>query len=530
MSGLGKGITTSSIGRLLMSKGYSVTAMKIDPYVNIDAGTMRPTEHGEVFVTADGGEIDQDLGNYERFLGVELTKEHNLTTGKVYKTVIEKERKGDYLGKTVQPIPHVTDEIKRVIRKNSEGYDLLLIEIGGTVGDYENILFLEAARQMKLNEGSENVAFIHVTLLPKPAFLGEAKTKPTQHSVKMLNQLGIQPDFLVCRTTNGGLDEPRKEKIGLFCNMHKENIINNPDVETIYEIPLLFENQHFGEKILKKLDLKSKGNALYPWQAMVEKMKNPKKEITIGMIGKYLKIGDCQLEDSYISVNEAIKHACTKLEVKAKIKWVDASLFEENESNLKLMDELDCVIVPGGFGKSGVEGKIKAIQYCRENNKPFLGLCLGLQLATVEFARNVCGLQDAHSTEVKKEALNKIIDILPEQKNIMKKGGTMRLGNYPAVLKHKTLTRELYEWFDRMKDDTVEERHRHRYEVNPEFHSILKKNGLVISGTSPDGVLAEFIELPKHKYFIATQAHPEFTSQPGKPNPLFYGLIKASLK
>ena len=530
MSGLGKGITTSSIGRLLISKGYSVTAMKIDPYINIDAGTMRPTEHGEVFVTKDGGEIDQDLGNYERFLNIELTKEHNLTTGKVYKRVIEKERQGDYLGKTVQPIPHVTNEIKETIKKNIEDKEILLIEIGGTVGDYENVLFLEAARQMRLELGKENVLYVHVTFLPKPPSIGEAKTKPTQHSVKELNRAGIQPDFLICRTTRGGLDEVRKEKLSLFCNLSKEDIIENPDVETIYEVPLLFDKQNLGEKILKKLNLKPKGNSLYPWQEIVEKIKNPEKEVKIGMVGKYLKTGEGQLIDSYISVNEAIKHAAGELGAKAKIKWISAKEIEDNPEKLNELKELDAVIVPGGFGKTGIEGKIKAIEYCRENNIPYLGLCLGLQLAVIEFARNKCGLKEANSTEFNENTPYPVIDFLPEQREIMKKGGTMRLGEYVAVLKENTKVHELYSIMRRLEEgNKVRERHRHRYEVNPEYHEILTENGLVISGASPDGKLVEFIELPGHKFFVATQAHPEFTSKPGKPNPLFYGLVKAAL-
>ena len=531
MSGLGKGITTSSIGRLLISKGYSVTAMKIDPYINIDAGTMRPTEHGEVFVTKDGGEIDQDLGNYERFLNTELTKESNLTTGKVYQRVIEKERKGDYLGKTVQPIPHITNEIKQVIRKNAGNKDILLIEIGGTVGDYENVLFLEAARQMRLDLGKENVLYVHVTFLPKPPSLGEAKTKPTQHSVKELNRMGIQPDFLVCRTTSGGLDEVRKEKLSLFCNLSKEDIIENPDVETIYEVPLLFDKQNLGEKILKKLNLKPKGNALYPWREIVEKMKNAQKKVRIGIVGKYLKTGEGQLIDSYISVNEAIKHAAGALNAKPEIAWISAAEIEENDEKLKELDELDAVIVPGGFGKTGIEGKIKAIKHCRENNIPYLGLCLGLQLAVIEFARNKCGLKEANSTEFNEKTAYPVIDFLPEQKSILKKGGTMRLGEYTAVLKQGTKVYELYSKLGRLEEGgKVKERHRHRYEVNPEYHEILKENELIISGTSPDKKLVEFIEIPSHKFFVATQAHPEFTSKPGKPSPLFYGLIKAAIK
>ncbi len=529
MSGLGKGITTSSIGRLLISKGFKVSAMKIDPYINIDAGTMRPTEHGEVFVTQDGGEVDQDLGNYERFLHKNLSKEHNLTTGKVYKTIIEKERRGDFLGKTVQIIPHLTDEIQKKIIERGKNEEILLIEIGGTVGDYENIPFLEAARQMRLKLGKDKVIFIHISFIPVPNFLGEAKTKPTQHSVKALQEVGIQPDFIVCRSKKP-VDSVRKKKLALFCNIKEKRVISNPDLEIIYELPLVLEEQGFGDMLLKLMNLKPREDKLDYWRKVVEKMKNKGKEVRIGIIGKYLNTGDWQLSDSYVSVREAVKHACAELGVQDNIEWINSEMFEKDKNLMRILDYLDCVIIPGGFGKTGAEGKIKAIQYCREKNKPFLGICYGLQLAVVEYARNVCGLKNANSTEINPRTHYNVIDILSEQKQIIEKGGTMRLGTYPAVLKKGTLVRELYEKFGRMKEGIAQERHRHRYEVNPKYHELLQEKGLVISGVSPNGRLVEFIEIPGHNFFVATQAHPEFTSWPGKPNPLFYGLIKAGIR
>jgi CTP synthase len=526
ISGLGKGITTASIGKVLQSKGYRVTAIKIDPYINIDAGTLRPTEHGEVWVTEDGGEIDQDLGHYERFLDTDISKEHNITTGQIYYAVIEKERRGEYLGKTVQPIPHITDEVKRRIRlvaKKTKA-DFVLVEVGGVVGDYENVLFLEAARQMKL-EG-EKIVFIHVTYLPVIKTLGEMKSKPTQHSVKELRALGIQPDFLICRSEEP-VDEVRKDKLALFCSVKKEDIISNPNLENVYELPLIFEKQKLGDKILKKLGLKPRASKIDEWKEFVKKMNNAKKVVRIGIVGKYFDIGLYRLPDSYISVIEAVKHASANNNVKPKIEWIDSKEFEKDERKLSILDSLNGIIVPGGFGKTGIEGKILAIKYAREKNIPFLGLCLGLQLAVVEFARNVCGLKNANSTEFDPKTPYPVIDILPEQKKIIKEsryGATMRLGAYPAILKKGSLVWKLYG-----KKERISERHRHRYEVNPKFHKILQENGLVFSGISPDKRLIEFIELPNHKYFVATQAHPEFKSRPLKPAPLFDGLIKACL-
>ena len=525
ISGLGKGITTASIGKILQFYGYNVTAIKIDPYINYDAGTLRPTEHGEVWVTEDGGEIDQDLGNYERFLDKDIPKCHNITTGQVYYAVIEKERKGEYLGKTVQPIPHVTDEIKRRIRKaaKEEKVDFVLVEIGGTVGDYENVLFLEATRQMKL-EG-ESVLFVHVTYVPALATLGEQKTKPTQHSVKLLREIGIQPDFIIARSERP-LDDVRKEKIALFCNVHEDDVFSDPDIDNIYEVPLLFYEQGLSKKIIDKLNLDAGRGNITKWKKFVEEIKTFKTPVKIGIVGKYFDIGDFQLFDSYISVIEAVKHAAWFNRLKPVIEWIDSKTFEKKPEKIKILDELDGVIVPGGFGLSGIEGKIKAIKYCRENDIPYLGLCLGMQLAVIEYARNVCNLKNANSTEVDKNTPHPVITFIPEQIKILHEsryGATMRLGAYPAHLKKGTRVYELYG-----KKDVVYERHRHRYEVNPEYVNILEKNGLVFSGISPDGVLMEFMELSDHKYFVATQSHPEFKSRPMKPAPLFNGLIKAA--
>jgi len=517
ISGLGKGIVSASIGLLLKSRGYKTTIIKIDPYVNVDAGTLRPTEHGEVFVTEDCGETDQDLGNYERFLCEFLTKDHNITTGKVYSSVIEKERKGEYLGKTVQIIPHVTDEIKNRILSICDKYDIGIIEIGGVVGDYENILFLEAARQMSMEK---DVVFVHVSYIPIPEILGEAKTKPTQQSVRALRELGIQPDFIVCRASQE-LDSVRRNKISLFCGVPEEHIINDRDTE-IYEIPLIFENQNFCNLILKKLNLPEKVLNIKEWEDKVEIIKNAKREVKVGIVGKYLKTGDFELRDSYISVKEAIIHASAHLNIQPKIRWIDSDNFMEYDT--------DCVIVPGGFGTSGIEGKLKAIELCRKNNIPFLGLCLGLQLAVIEFARNVCNLKDANSTEINPETKYPVIDLLPEQKKINLKGGTMRLGSYPAVIKEGTKVYELYKKFKLINENNIVfERHRHRYEVNPIYHRILQENGLIFSGTSPDGKLVEYIESPKNNFFIATQSHPEFKSNLLKPSPLFYGLLESVL-
>ncbi len=526
VSGLGKGITTASIGKILQLHGYKVTAMKIDPYMNCDAGTLRPTEHGEVWVTEDGGEIDQDLGHYERFLDINIPKYHNITTGQVYGAVIEKERKGKYLGKTVQPIPHVTDEIKRRIRKPSqeEKFDFVMVEIGGTVGDYENVLFLEAVRQMKL-EG-DKVLYFHVTYVPVLNALGEAKTKPTQHSVKLLREIGIQPDFVVTRSDDP-LDDVRREKIAMFCNIHEEDVISNSDIDNIYAVPLLFEEQHLCKKILNKLNLRKNHNDLKTWENFITKIKKFDKKINIGIVGKYFDIGSSQLSDSYISVIEAVKHAAWDNNLSPEVQWINSKVFEKKPEKLSTLDDLDGIIVPGGFGLSGIYGKIDAIRYAREHNIPYLGLCLGMQLAVVEYAQNACSLKDANSREVDKKTTHPVIDFIPDQVNIIQDsryGATMRLGAYPAVLKKGTLVQKLY------GKNKIYERHRHRYEVNPEYVDILEEKDLVFSGRSPDGVLMEFMELTSHPYFVATQAHPEFKSRPMKPSPLFDGFIKAAKK
>jgi CTP synthase len=527
ISGLGKGITTASIGKILVNHGYKVTAIKIDPYINFDAGTLRPTEHGEVWVTEDGGEIDQDLGHYERFLDINIPKCNNITTGQVYSAVIEKERNGKYLGKTVQPIPHVTDEIKRRIRAPGEEtkFDFVLVEIGGTVGDYENVLFLEAVRQMK-HEG-EKVIYIHVTYVPVLKSLGEAKTKPTQHSVKLLREIGIQPDFIITRSEKP-LDDVRKEKIALFCNVSGEDVISDSNIDNVYGVPLLFEEQALCKKILKKLGLRKEEHDLNTWKNYITKIRKLDKKVKIGIVGKYFDIGAFKLSDSYISVIEAVKHAAWNNNVRPEIEWIDSKIFEKHPRKIVNLKKVDGIIVPGGFGLSGVEGKISTIKYARENNIPYLGLCLGMQLAVVEYARNVCGLKGANTTEVEKNTPYPVIDFIPDQIKIVTEsryGATMRLGGYPAVLTEGSLIKKLYN-----DQNKVTERHRHRYEVNPTYIDIIEKNGLVFSGRSPDGILMEFMELPNHLYFTGTQAHPEFKSRPMKPAPLFDGLIKAAKK
>jgi CTP synthase len=526
ISGLGKGITTASIGKILQLHGYNVTAIKIDPYINCDAGTLRPTEHGEVWVTEDGGEIDQDLGHYERFLDINIPKYHNITTGQVYGSVIDKERKGKYLGKTVQPIPHVTDEIKERIRRpaKEEKYDFVLVEIGGTVGDYENVLFLEAVRQMKL-EG-DRVLYVHVTYVPMLETLGEAKTKPTQHSVKLLREIGIQPDFIVTRSEEP-LDDVRKEKIAMFCNVHEDDVISDSNIDNVYAVPLLFEDQFLCKKILRKLRLRKDQNNLASWRSYISKIRSLETPITIGIVGKYFDIGSSKLSDSYISVIEAVKHAAWHNSLIPDIKWIDSKIFEKKTDSLSSLERVDGIIVPGGFGLSGIKGKLQTIQYAREHGIPYLGLCLGMQLAVVEFAQNICHIKSAHSKEVEKHTPHPVIDFIPEQVTILQEsryGATMRLGSYPAILKRGTKVYMLY------GKERVSERHRHRYEVNPKYVEELEKKGLVFSGRSPDGILMEFMELPQHPFFVATQAHPEFRSRPMNPAPLFDGLIKAALQ
>lgn len=528
ISGVGKGVTTASIGKIMKEYGFSVTAIKIDPYINCDAGTLRPTEHGEVWVTDDGGEIDQDLGNYERFLNQAIPKKNNITTGQIYRELIERERRGDFLGETVEVVPHVPEEIKRRIHEAGDNYDIVLIEIGGTVGEYQNSLFQFAIRSLENDVGKENICYALVTYMPIPSHIEEMKTKPSQISVNLLRNSGIEPDFLLCRGKNS-LDFVRKKKLGRNINIKAENIISMPDVSgpgtqnSLYIIPLLLEEEKLGEKILQILDLEKKKQPDWQeWKNAINKSFNPLKEVNIGIVGKYLDIGDYQLTDTYISIREALRHAGASNNTRVKISWIDSKQLEKEENIHSILGGISGVIIPGGFGSSGVEGKIKAIRYCRENNLPFLGLCYGMQLAVVEFARNVLGLQDANTTEIC-STNNPVIDILPEQRTIENKGGTMRLGSYKAILKPDTKTKEIY------KTEEVWERHRHRYEVNPDYHKLLQDSGMVFAGTSENARLVEFIELPNHKFFLATQAHPEFKSSLLKPSPLFDGFIRACL-
>jgi len=529
MSGVGKGITTASVGKVLQSKGFSVTAMKIDPYINVDAGTMNPIEHGEVFVTDDGIETDQDIGNYERFLNVDILSDNYMTTGRVYESVIHRERNLEYDGKCVEVVPHIPLEVIRRIKKvaKTTKADFVLIEIGGTIGEYQNVLFLEAARILKSKQPKDVIVFM-VSYLPIPNKIGEMKTKPTQYAARTLNSAGIQADFIVCRS-EVALDETRREKISMFCNIEKDCVISAPDIDSIYDVPVNFDNENLAQKILSKFNMRVKKKDLKDWRKLANKIKNLDKTIKIGIVGKYFNTGDFVLADSYISVIEAIKHAAWANNRKPIIEWINSGEYEKNPAKLKELKKLDGVIVPGGFGSRGVEGKIKAIEYLRKNKIPFFGLCYGMHMACVEFARNVCGLKDANTYEVNKNAEHFIIDIMPEQKKNLKEknyGATMRLGAYPAKLKNGTIVKNAY------KSDEISERHRHRFEVNPDYVKILQEKGLVFSGTSPNGKLMEIIELPKskHPFFVATQFHPEFKSRPLSPHPLFKEFIKAGMK
>ena len=513
LSGLGKGIAVASIGHLLSSK-LKIIPIKCDGYLNVDPGTMNPFEHGEVFVLDDGGEVDMDFGHYERFLGVSCKSKWNLTMGKVFDMVRKKERRGDYLGKTVQYIPHVTDVIKNHIFEiaREEKPDLIIVEIGGTVGDIENELFLESMRQMKEDVGRENIIYVHLTYVPIPYGVNEQKSKPTQQSVNLLKQRGIFPDIIIGRCSQF-LTKEVKAKISNFCDVHPDAVITGLDVEDIYEIPVVFEQEGLPEIIHKKLNIYSPPD-LRKWKELIESIRNPQREITVAMCGKYTK-----LEDSYASIVEAFNHCSAHLRCKINLRWVETTDLKDTS----FLDDVDGVVVPGGFGSRGTEGKIETIRLTRERNIPFLGLCLGLQLAVIEFSRNVCHLEGANSTEMDPDTPHPVIDILPEQKQVTDKGGTMRLGAYPALLKEESVVRSLY------GIEEASERHRHRYEVNPDYHTILRENGMVFSGTSRDGRLVEFIELPKLKFFVATQAHPELKSRMEKPAPLFYGFVKACL-
>ena len=510
LSGLGKGVCAASIGRILKDRGYSVVPVKIDGYVNVDPGTMNPYEHGEVYVLDDGGETDLDLGHYERFLTTDLTRDSNITTGSIYKTVIEKERRGDYLGKTVQVIPHITDEIKKRIRKFSD-FDVILIEVGGTVGDLENMVFIEALRQLSREPGNEFL-FIHLSYVPV-IISGEQKTKPTQHSVKELLSLGIQPDIVIGRCCVP-LKESTKRKMALFCGVADEEVFSNPDLPDTYMLPVELNKQNIAEVIIRKLKLKQIPTFTMTFEDLVKKILKPRHEVTIGIVGKYTG-----LEDAYLSIKESFKHAGLANSCKVNLHWV-----ESEEIGRKDLKDVDGILVPGGFGVRGIEGKIKAVECARENKVPFLGICLGLQVAVIEYARNVCKLSKANSTEFDEKTPYPVIEYLPEQRSIKDKGGTMRLGAYPCDIKAGTLAFNLY------GQPKISERHRHRYEVNPEYVDVLERNGMVISGVYKDGNLAEIVELPNHPYFIASQFHPEFKSRIEKAAPLFDGLVQAAIK
>ncbi|MCI8280302.1 MAG: CTP synthase [Lachnospiraceae bacterium] len=519
VSGLGKGITAASLGRLLKARGYTVTMQKFDPYINIDPGTMNPIQHGEVFVTDDGAETDLDLGHYERFIDESLNKNSNVTTGKIYWSVLQKERRGDYGGGTVQVIPHITNEIKSRFYRNftTEDTHIAIIEVGGTVGDIESQPFLESIRQFQHEVGPENAILIHVTLIPYIRASGEMKTKPTQASVKELQGMGLRPDLIVCRSEYP-LDQGIKDKIALFCNVPNSHVLQNLDVEYLYEAPLAMEQEHLAQVACECLHLPCPKPDLADWTDMVHALRHPTQEVEIALVGKYT-----QLHDAYISVAEALKHGGIASLATVNIKWVDSERLSW-ENMEETLGRVQGVLVPGGFGSRGIEGKVAAIQYARENNIPFLGICLGMQLAIVEFARHVCGLNGAHSIELDSSTTHPVIALMPDQNGIEDIGGTLRLGSYPCVLDTSSTSYRLY------GTDTIHERHRHRYEVNNDYRHILTEKGMQLSGLSPDGRIVEMVELPSHPWFVATQAHPELKSRPNRPHPLFKGFIEASIR
>ncbi len=521
VSGLGKGITAASLGRLLKARGYKVTIQKFDPYINIDPGTMSPYQHGEVFVTDDGGETDLDLGHYERFIDESLTVNNNITTGKIYWAVLNKERKGEYLGATVQVIPHITNAIKeRVFRAGkSTASDIVITEIGGTVGDIESEPFLEAIRQVSSDVGKKNVLYVHVTLIPYLRKSGEMKTKPTQHSVKQLLAIGIQPDIIVCRTEYK-MSQDMKDKLALFCNVDKNCVMENIDCESLYEVPLLLEKEKFAHIVCEKLDIPYKEPDLDDWRHVVETQKNLAKKVTVALVGKYV-----ELHDAYISIVESLKHAGIHSDAEVSVKWVNAEDVEKSGAE-KCLYNVDAILVPGGFGERGVEGKIDSVRYARENKIPFFGICLGMHCTVIEFARNVLGFKDAHTSEINRDTPYPVIDIMPEQKDIDELGGTMRLGAYPCRLSRDSLSFGIY------GEELIYERHRHRYEFNNEFRNKMSEKGLVIAGISPDERLVEIVELKKeiHPWFISVQFHPEFKSRPNRPHPLFMGFVNAAVE
>lgn len=518
VSSLGKGITAASLGRLLKNRGLKVTVQKFDPYINIDPGTMSPYQHGEVFVTDDGAETDLDLGHYERFIDINLTKNSNVTTGKIYWSVISKERRGDYLGRTVQVIPHITNAIKEKVYSVGEEVDVVITEIGGTVGDIESLPFLEAIRQVKKEVGKDNCLYIHVTLVPYISAAGELKTKPTQHSVKELRSIGIHPDIIVCRAEKEISDE-MKEKLALFCDVDANAIIQNKTASTIYQVPLMLKDEGFDKIALQKLGLPVTDVDMSQWEAMVQKILNPHKRVKIAMVGKYVA-----LHDAYLSVSEGLHHAGIVHDTAIDIEWIDSEDIESTDNLDAIFEGVQGILVPGGFGDRGVEGKIRAIQYARENKIPFFGLCLGMQCAVIEYARNVAGFEGANSSEFDETTKYPVIDLMEEQVDVTAKGGTMRLGVYPCKIMEGTKTHAAY------GSDMVDERHRHRFEFNNKYLQALKDAGLIIGGTSPSGSLIEIVEVADHPWFVATQFHPEFKSRPTNPHPLFSAFVEASLK
>jgi CTP synthase len=517
LSSLGKGLSGAAMGALLEARGLRVTNLKMDPYINVDPGTMSPYQHGEVFVTDDGAETDLDLGHYERFTSSTMLQRNNFTTGRVYLNVIERERKGEYLGHTVQVIPHITDEIKRLIWKGVTDADIAIVEVGGTVGDIESLPYLEAIRQFRNDAGADNVLYLHLTLVPFIKTSGELKTKPTQHSVKMLREIGIQPDILLCRSDRD-IPKATREKISLFCNVEGDCVIACPDVDNIYELPKTLHDEDLDDRILEKLGIWAAAARLDPWVELIDGMSKANKKVSIAIVGKYV-----HLADTYKSLNEALTHGGIANRAKVHLNFIDSETIDPENVGASLRDA-DAILVPGGFGERGVEGKIAAIRWARENGVPFFGICLGMQMAVVEFARNVLGHTDAHSREFNEECEHMLIELMDEQQNVVDKGGTMRLGAWPAALREGSTVRKLYGCAE------INERHRHRYEVNPSYFESLEQAGLKISGRSPDGKLAEMIELNSHPYFVACQFHPEFKSKPLMPHPLFSGFIKAALE
>ncbi|MDP3043355.1 MAG: CTP synthase [bacterium] len=530
MSGVGKGVTCASIGRILLSKGYNVSAIKIDPYINVDAGTMNPVEHGEVFVTEDGDETDQDVGNYERFLNKNIGRDNYMTTGRVYQSVIQRERNLEYGGRCVEVVPDIPNEVIARIKKASQKSkaEIMIIEIGGTVGEYQNLLFLEAARMMHLSD-PKNVLFIMVSYMPIPAKVGEMKTKPTQYAVRTLNSAGIQPDFIVARSRTN-IDRPRRRKLAIFCNIHEDDVISAPDIDSIYDVPVNFEKDNLGNRILEKFNLKARKKDLVEWRKLVKTIHSVKQEINVGIVGKYFATGDFCLADSYISVIEAVKHSCWANKCKPRFTWVNAEEIEKN--GVKSLKGMDGIIVPQGWGSRGSEGKIKTIKYCRENNIPYFGLCYGMQMAVIEFARNVCKLNRANSEEIDPKTPNPVIHIMPGQKELIAKkqyGGTIRLGGWPCrIISGTHLAKAYKKKFG--AQDIISERHRHRYEFNNDYRERFEKNGLTIAGTSPDGKIVEAVEITKHPFFIGTQFHPEYISRPLNPHPLFVEFVRVCLK